>query len=934
MNTETWQMRLTALEERCPWRPEPIISARYLIGRDQDVDNVIRLIQSRPVLVLHGETGVGKTSLFAGLDPSLQASFRVIKCAKWATAPLAVDSDGSERHAGYSFNRLLAAQVQEELALTKDTVESWLEFGFTDALKEVVYQVAGKMPILVLDQFEEFLRGATRHQEKAFVSWIEGVNGNDEPIKVILSLRSEYQHRLISILSNLTKAGKTDAYQLFPLDQKEDIETVILGLDGENRPVTASVAQRLTAAWDRSLESPSPLGLLPLKSMLYSLFWRANPDRGELMRNSPNSITDDTLDKLLEDYLSDTDDATDDDALLSEQVQRGVYYELVSDKLQNCEETTGGDPVMGALVPQILDQICAMRTFLATANFKEYRQLDSLFRDANQATLDFATGGLEPSAAERMIAEVFAQALADAATGDMLAVIRAGANQAGQWATDKFTGMPVYGLDFPPWDRRQDPEDKTSASWLGLTPRSALLHLARMFVMAAQWLDESHICRVPWDAEVPSITLFHDQLSNALRAWGNRHSLDSRRLAQAIVTSPFATLGRRLDLETLDSLPGCDGDGHAVVANARWTRNQIIGQFARVAFVNCDFRNTRFSNCRFEGVVFVNCSLDGTLFEGCTIVGSPNDRLVQGSDLTDGQSNFDRVWASLETTLSAPKFKIPVPPELADQIMTLRGYSLSEGRLWLYSTASGVAALPLSDEDIWRAAGAIAESLAELPDVRRTEISQDRLRDGAIGDIVLPTGGLAIVGGRVSSLMFSKCLFEFAENATPQTNQPVSALTLAYVGGSSVDFVEQDSMWLSIYGSALRGLSFSRPVDADTADASAEGDDTGRFQIDVSESALINTWIGSNIRGEIWANHSTLQALTSLSTTADGFVITASPGDNSNQQYVAPPAPENYQGDASAALMVRWTGNIEYKTNYRSRPAQAEYDGILAKDES
>ena len=99
MNPETWQHRLRALEDWCPWAPEPIHNPEDLIGRQDDIDSIVRLAQMKPAVIIHGETGVGKTSLFSSLSAQLSDSYYVLRCTKWAVRTADADDAPQDRSA-------------------------------------------------------------------------------------------------------------------------------------------------------------------------------------------------------------------------------------------------------------------------------------------------------------------------------------------------------------------------------------------------------------------------------------------------------------------------------------------------------------------------------------------------------------------------------------------------------------------------------------------------------------------------------------------------------------------------------------------------------------------------------------------------------------------------------------------------------------------
>ena len=922
----SWRESIMKIDERellCPWRPEPVENPNQLIARRADINNIIEVFKERRVLMLHGETGVGKSSLLkAGLCPQLATQYHVITCSDWSKV-----GPTNEELPTADFEMLLSTQVLESEKLAPNLYTALLNYpnGFTDALARLARERTGKELLLVLDQFEEFLRKSTAEERNSFKNWVDSVSGKEysKNIKILFSLRSEFSYRLETLLDVFVSSNRFNKYELKSIQDTDEIKEVILGKKGENKKIIdAEVVNRLGNAWDASKDSQSTT-LLQLKSLLYDLFWKSkDASNGSLHINST----------ILNNFI----DGEDSDIFCS-RVREKIFYELVEQKLNHCEIVLRRGPVMDAITPLIFEQISNMIPFLYTANYKESRNLFDLFKEANREEIDFVRADPEQhlntnAALDKMLEDEYLQ-IQDIDKQEDFGTTSTHDHEWMMERRDDGSSIPIIGLDSIPWE--DDRLDRTSGPWLGLPPKKALKHLVRVFFLASRWLAAVHICQVSWNSKESTISLFHDQLSGALQAWSSGYREDQTRLAEAVIASPLATLGRRLDFRDADQgkIRQLDVDiSHYVIANVRWTCDQVLAVFKRVIFVNCDFSSTRFTECKFDGVIFVNCIFDGALFDNCTICDGPNEMLVSADE---EDSCFDKVWASRETTLSTPKFRVSAGARMLEQLQHLGGIAveMDEPATWLYSPSSGIAALPVSEKELRDAASAFAKSVSEqMATVRSAGIALDVLERGCIGTVVAPSHGLAIVGSKLSALTFLSCRFE---NPPAERNRPFNALTLAYVGGSSVDFVETDELYLSVYGSALRGLSFSRPVEAKPMKKAA------RFQIDVAESALINTWIGSGIVGEFWANHSTMQSLVSLSRPEDGFQIHApiaptpsNPVANNNQSYVdpLPYSEKTTENEKVGNFMVEDLDNIEYKTNYRSRPAKAEYGKLLSGD--
>ncbi|MBD2292784.1 PD40 domain-containing protein [Anabaena sphaerica FACHB-251] len=166
-------------------------------GREGDINNLIGRISRADykLIVIHGPSGVGKSStVTAGLIPALQN--RAIGDQIAIPVVLQIYTDWV-RELGKS---LTAAMFQSQAAdiapeIIPDLVSPTTIEGIWQQLRENANNHL--ITVLIFDQFEEFFFGHTdREQKQAFDSFISECL-NISFVKVILTLREDYLHRLL-----------------------------------------------------------------------------------------------------------------------------------------------------------------------------------------------------------------------------------------------------------------------------------------------------------------------------------------------------------------------------------------------------------------------------------------------------------------------------------------------------------------------------------------------------------------------------------------------------------------------------------------------------------------------------------------------------------------------------------------------------------------
>ena len=181
--------------EPCPYlglRPFFERDAKWFFGRDEQTDELLRMLGRKRVLAVTGTSGSGKSSLVrAGLIPSLKRGYMPDSTARWRVAVA--------RPRGNPFGELEEA-LAEDAALGPDAGRGELLRRSSLGLIEAARAGLGERDslLVVIDQFEEIFRfknesDATGDESDAFVKLLlAAAEQMQTPVYVVLTMRSDY----------------------------------------------------------------------------------------------------------------------------------------------------------------------------------------------------------------------------------------------------------------------------------------------------------------------------------------------------------------------------------------------------------------------------------------------------------------------------------------------------------------------------------------------------------------------------------------------------------------------------------------------------------------------------------------------------------------------------------------------------------------------
>ena len=784
-------------QDTCPWRgPKPMEPGDddLLIGRQDDRDRFAHEVLTHQLVILHGESGVGKSSLLnVGLVRDLtERGFQPILCRNWTR-----EAGSPDRPEDF-----VAAKVATELrSLGIDVGDA-----APQSMVEQLNANYGELAVLVLDQFEELIR----HQRPFFkraMDWVVDLNSRYD-IHVVISLRSEYVHRLKALNAQI-RPFSMSTFELEALTAAECIRDIMASgnpghfgdtaslhtedavPDPAGLAITLEAIELLLGEWNTIQETEfrsADVGLLHLQGALYALHARAEP--------GGNAIRAEHVRQMI---------------AAAEERERDIFtlglIESVARKLDLCEQACLDDDPANSLDEFLIagtrEAVRRTAAHLSSGGFKLDREAWDLAQLALERELRILSE-IEPDAAERAFRTIYGlgTTVAPDAAGavDLLSVPRvvvaAAAGLRGPTDTAQTSPLAELGITVSPWEA--DPDGLSAGPLFGYPAHEVVIEELRRFAFALEWLATSSLIRPTSPAvDCTMLSLIHDGFGEALENWADAEHIGPA-AALVLLTGAQGDMFDWIRDDAEECWPQFDGAGEdRTIVNLRWYSCRVSARFRHIVFANCDFRGTRFENCSFEGTVFVNCLLDGAMFGDCDIVGP----VVSAS-------------ASVYDEEGMPSFRLTGLDASTRAALThYRGEDFSGA---VYSVTSGI---PVTNK-----LGGRTKLLDWAPQ----------------------RGGLTMYGGRLSSLMVRSGRFRDG-----------GELALRHIAGSSLDITEQGPAKIQIFGSSIRGLSISRRIGGP--------EEHGEIALTVKGSVLANTWFDEGLTGTAHFDNSVVWQLLNVS---------------------------------------------------------------------
>lgn len=779
-----WERALEQRYGRSYWPgPWTLDNDRHdqLIGRRDVVRELVYLIRDKQLTVLSGDSGVGKSSLLeAGLIPALvEDGYIPLRCDDWYDD----QTHDTRDSAG------LWAFLEDKFRA--DIVARGIERD-DRPLPEQLNEAFGRRAILILDQFEEVIRQQPQLYAALFTLIEETVDTTR--IRIVVSLRAEYAYHLKDL--EVSYVRRLDQV-IPPIRDSRRIRNIINSGRASGRDV-AEVGQKvitddavdlIVTLWEDAgaTDRKSRVRLLHLQALLFSLWYEH--DRHEAR---PPIDAD-----AVADFIARAKDAVSVAAprqVTAEDLARGVFE--------------------GALANVVTLHVELCSEVLAHVRPSGFRDtpLDEGVRHALVSLSEYlSSGGYKVDQEETHLLElVLAEELKTLGVG-VAGDSRAGGADGVQQIVQRFATLAQAGGEFD-WiasstdelahelgvrSEGSDTDDVSAGALLGIPRLRVAMEECRRFFLALAWLKAGKLVRLsPSDGGKNFVALSHDGFGRGLNEW----ALDNRDRPETYLHAITASFGKSFSWQRagehtseVNPLFGEEGD-HKVYVNLRWRSCRLIGtperplRLEHVVFMNCDLRGTSFEQCEFKGVKFVNCLLDGVQFIACTVIGSVSEFDPNASEGPD---------------MPLPSFARPDSDEIVATLQHYRGTRIVDPG-YIYSRTSGVAVEPAGDRGHReRDDGKLVGTLKTSADGADLDVS---------GIAVDEAGGLTMAGGRLSSLAFYACTF--VPGAETDESFAHGEFSLRHVAGTSLDFLEHKGGKITLYDTAVRGITVSPPISA------------------------------------------------------------------------------------------------------------------------
>lgn len=813
-----WHQALVGLENKSnPWPgPRPLreedAQDQLLVGREEDLDHFLDQMQASRMLHLTGVSGVGKSSmLMAGIVPHLrQMGYLVAHCRDWDIP----DDVPFLTFVAQALHRSLSAEEQSR---------------FTPDQNEIFFELddLGGSGVMILDQFEEFMRKDVDRRDEAIQALLE-LHHACPSLTVVLSYRSEYLHWIFEPLDRQQNLFRNKKLQLEPVKPAAALQLIL----HPRKPADAApdwsveklidprVAVRIHELWLDACSSVSldqvPIGLLHLQALLYVLAHESRGDR----------IEGEDLDQI----------ETEAHAELGPTARELMRYSLqkaAEVRMRRAQEAADACAMDVYAVRGIAMYVARCMPHLNSGGFK----LERLTSELAEIVLHD-----EIESAIRIMDEHFAED--DEPEKDLIAAVLHVLTQNG-FSDDFDDYESLLGADRAQIVREADKalgwgeelwlemlaatdEMSNAGPLMGLSPLAMAIEQLRRFAWAMIWLFHLDLARISITSfGRATVTLVHDGWGEALDRWSDDYVESQATWALYALATPegdkhyWGGPRHRRSRRAPSFQRELSGTPRqlALHINLGFGGNTVYdARLSNAVFANCDFRSASFVNCRFDGVTFLNCRLDGAMFSDCEIHGDGVDG--ESLSLPQGARPSHGGFAELRTppiyTLAGAE-----PQELAVILARYRELTRQDGHLIdakrLLCQPPGNPAVPIdrsSTEEVW----------------------------------VPAAQGLVIQGSRVASLTMRRTRFSEGR------------LLFRRVRGSGIDIGEcNDETYLDFERSLLRHVSVSaHALNEQRKRQRKQEADRPLLIVRMDNCVAAQWWIGDGFRGSLDASASSI----------------------------------------------------------------------------
>lgn len=608
-----------------------------LVGRRDDVENFVKMVQSRRLVELTAPSGLGKSSLLeAGLIPALDSlGYVAVVVRDWAD--IVGDDDVPSQYVAAVRSGFKAALRPGRETSRAAHLAATLDPGLNDEeLIDHLDSLCGKKLVVIFDQFEELMRDDPATADNLMLMISELINGDEwlKPFVHVISLRSEYKDELVP-LERALAPGQFDLLRLEPVADVYVDAMVRVPLAAEPGIAIDEAAVDSVAALIRTvLSDPAnarthEIGLLHVQALLWLI--------GEVLVESRRF----------------------DGATMSARTVARRSDETPADLLRRALGTYIDQRLSGRRAGQVsaddavADMVARVSAHLSSGGFKLIRDTDELFGLAFPRLADLGVAREASDIIARVARLWFAERahdhagefvraedvkfdpadLADLLARGELERYVSGIGEEAMRALEVTRASFAAGSDMPAGD-----------FWANSSnPERVVAELLYRYEIALQTMFQESLIRLTRVNRTQGrrLSLVHDGFGQPLASWGRGRLADfGTKLREVTKLSGVQVIG---DVASQNPDQRCPLVEIALIDRVGWLGCNGTAHFKDLVFRHCDFKGMVFNRCVFENVTFEDCDLAGTLFFGGQIRGVLTVRNTKGASVSSNTLTFKRL---------------------------------------------------------------------------------------------------------------------------------------------------------------------------------------------------------------------------------------------------------------------------------------------------
>jgi WD40 repeat protein len=331
--------------------------ASWFFGRDGEIRELSSLIVAHREVVLHSQSGAGKTSLLnAGVFPRLEErGFEILPPARVLGPPSDVERPSQSISNIFTYNVLSSWSVEDHEKEHLDTlsVANYLEN------QKIAGEPKSRLRIIILDQFEElFTAYPDRWQDRrAFLEQIAEALDEDKRLRVVFAIRDEHV-ALLRGFAAIFPEGLRTWFHLERLRREPALDAVVRPAESTARTYNPEAADELVeqllsiqvrAGTDRATQVEGEFAEpVQLQIVCRRLWEDLPPDVARIEKRHIETFSD-VNEALIQYYAATVSEVSANTGIRKHRIRRWFEKELITEAgtrsiVYRGSQSTGGLP--------------------------------------------------------------------------------------------------------------------------------------------------------------------------------------------------------------------------------------------------------------------------------------------------------------------------------------------------------------------------------------------------------------------------------------------------------------------------------------------------------------------------------------------------------------------------------------------------------------